>query len=181
MNHFQIFQNNALLEQTNQDDTEQLYLYHGPKDERNRDFCSALVGKIVKRSILLQLLNKHGAPAIDFVDGEEKHWLGGHGCRHHLVYVTPDMIRQHNLKMATPADYRNAGYTKQVGFPKVEPTTDQIPQADVDVYQSGLFSRYRSSLPKQQTQDDTRYRYRSKLNPEDKENLRYRYRSRPKR
>lgn len=163
------FLTNIVLEQL--DPAQILYLYYGPQDNKNRTMCHFLVGKVVPKNILMQLLNKHGSPAIEVVDGEEHQWLGGHGCRHRLVRVTPEIIKKLGLKMASDTDIRNAGQIRQKGFPEVQPTLEPTPQADTDIFGQGLFGRYRSLNPKTPQQ-----RYRSRL-PKD-EQPRYRYRSR---
>jgi hypothetical protein len=53
---------------------ELVYLYVGPRDRKNRDFCRALVGKAVTRTTMAGLDNRMGLPAADF--------CGGYGCRH---------------------------------------------------------------------------------------------------
>ena len=51
-----------------------VYLYVGPTDGKNRDFCSALVGKAVTKARMARLVNEQGLPVRDF--------CGGYNCRH---------------------------------------------------------------------------------------------------
>ena len=51
-----------------------VYLYVGPDDGKNRDFCKALVGKAVTPSLFARLNNGQNLPAADF--------CGGYNCRH---------------------------------------------------------------------------------------------------
>lgn len=76
--------------------TDQLYLYYGPKDQNNRNFCANLVGKVLKKSQLLNLLNKDGNSPLKYI--------GGYGCRHRLVLVTPEIVQKLRLPYADDFD-----------------------------------------------------------------------------
>lgn len=50
------------------------FLYVGPRDYRNRPFCTERIGNIYSRDEILAMENDHGLPVILF--------CGGWGCRH---------------------------------------------------------------------------------------------------
>lgn len=79
---------------------EQLFLYYGPRDENNRNFCASLVGKVLKKSQLLGILNKDGNSPLQYV--------GGYGCRHRLVLVTPEIVQKLRLEYANNYDLESS-------------------------------------------------------------------------
>lgn len=70
------------------------FLYDGPKDERNRDFCAHFVGKRVTMELLNQYADQFGRrhplpPSVS---------LGGYGCRHDLVpLMTEQAVAQYEI------------------------------------------------------------------------------------
>tara|TARA_Y100000592_G_scaffold9199_2_gene12866 strand:+ start:10610 stop:11512 length:903 start_codon:yes stop_codon:yes gene_type:complete len=76
------------------------YLYTGPEDGITRDFCSALVNKVVSDKQLSQLNNRQGLSV--------KTSLGGYNCRHSLSPVSEGFIQAAKLKKATKKDISDA-------------------------------------------------------------------------
>lgn len=76
------------------------YLYTGPLDGLTRDFCSALVDKVVSENQMKRLRNGQGLPV--------KTACGGYNCRHSWTPVTEGFIKAANLKRAKGADITKA-------------------------------------------------------------------------
>jgi len=79
---------------------ETLFLYAGPEDAKTRGYCSALADKVVSLERLRRTPNGTGLPP-------HVH-LGGYNCRHSLVPVSPRMVREMGLTLATSSDYDRA-------------------------------------------------------------------------
>lgn len=76
------------------------YLYTGPLDGITRDFCKALVNKVVTEKQMRQLDNGQGLSV--------KTSGGGYNCRHSWSPVTDSFVKNANLKLATASDISKA-------------------------------------------------------------------------
>lgn len=70
------------------------WLYDGPKDQVNRHFCLALVGK---RYTLEQLERLKGSFKRDEKLIPVATWLGGYNCRHHLVPLQGPAVSRYKI------------------------------------------------------------------------------------
>jgi len=76
------------------------YLYTGPRDGITRDFCKALVNKVVSEKQMAQLNNGQGLSV--------KTSGGGYNCRHSWSPVTESFIEAANLTQAKRSDISKA-------------------------------------------------------------------------
>ena len=76
------------------------FLYTGPDDGITRDFCEALVNKVVTSKQMRRLDNGQGLSVI--TSG------GGYNCRHSWSPVTQGFIKSANLELATAKDINKA-------------------------------------------------------------------------
>lgn len=76
------------------------YLYTGPLDGITRDFCKALVNKVVTEKQMRRLNNGQGLSV--------KTSGGGYNCRHSWSPVTESFIKNANLKLAKNSDISKA-------------------------------------------------------------------------
>ena len=76
------------------------FLYTGPDDGVTRDFCEALVNKVVTSKQMRRLDNGQGLSV--------KTSGGGYNCRHSWSPVTQGVIKAANLQLATSSDINKA-------------------------------------------------------------------------
>lgn len=76
------------------------YLYTGPRDGVTRDFCRALVNKVVTDKQMRRLDNGQGLSV--------KTSGGGYNCRHSWSPVTMGFVKAANLKLASAKDISKA-------------------------------------------------------------------------
>lgn len=76
------------------------YLYTGPRDGITRDFCRALVNKVVSEQQMSKLNNGQGLAV--------KTSGGGYNCRHSWSPVTESFIEAAKLTRAKPSDIADA-------------------------------------------------------------------------
>jgi hypothetical protein len=77
-----------------------LYLYTGPRDGITRDFCRALINKVVDEKQMRSLSNGQGLPV--------KTSGGGYNCRHSWSPITEGFMVAAKLKKATASDIAKA-------------------------------------------------------------------------
>ena len=77
-----------------------LYLYTGPKDGITRNFCKALINKVLTKDQLNKLNNNQGLSV--------RSSCGGYNCRHSLSPVTSNFVELANLELAKSKDISNA-------------------------------------------------------------------------
>lgn len=77
-----------------------LYLYTGPRDGITRDFCRALINKVVDEKQMRRLSNGQGLPV--------KTSGGGYNCRHSWSPITEGFMIAAKLNKATAADIAKA-------------------------------------------------------------------------
>lgn len=75
--------------------SETLYLYIGPKDDRTRDFCKRRAGKAFRLSDLLGARNKSGLPVMRYG--------GGYNCRHSIIPITRAIAAQRSIPIGGAA------------------------------------------------------------------------------
>ena len=78
----------------------QLALYSGIEKRNTRPYCRALLDLVVDLDILRMTPNGQGLDPTIFG--------GGYNCTHNLLPVTPNMVRELGLQMATHEDYARA-------------------------------------------------------------------------
>ena len=77
-----------------------LYLYTGPKDGITRNFCKALINKVLTKDQLSKLNNNQGLSV--------RSSCGGYNCRHSLSPVTSNFVELANLELAKSKDIADA-------------------------------------------------------------------------
>lgn len=77
-----------------------LYLYTGPKDGITRNFCKAIINKVVSKDQLSKLNNNQGLSV--------RSSGGGYNCRHSWSPVTSNFVELANLELATSKDIADA-------------------------------------------------------------------------
>lgn len=77
-----------------------LYLYTGPKDGITRNFCKAIINKVVSKDQLSKLNNNQGLSV--------RSSGGGYNCRHSWSPVTSNFVELANLELATSKDISDA-------------------------------------------------------------------------
>lgn len=77
-----------------------LYLYTGPKDGITRNFCKALINKVISKDQMSKLNNNQGLSV--------RSSGGGYNCRHSWSPVTSNFVELANLKKATSKDITDA-------------------------------------------------------------------------